>query len=425
MRKTLSIPLNGKWVFAESRRPGSLYKPEWMLDTLTSYYFTWDSTAEEREIVHAVYSESHSTQETEKLFSKNAPAGGDVQLMEDDALCAARGDSKKVLETTGVSLAHLPASSPTVQPLLEIHMDVERTVELIRRGRPRWWPLDEDMTREILQCNARSYWRQHREACQKRGEAMADVTAARDKSITLQPGYVYTVDVDMWGTVRISTFYVEVESARVYSQVLSFKERNQAQVRLKFKLSDKAKALLKQPVLGWVDLASQSGAWFGIWGLASVILSTFYSSLRMWGDLGPKDGEITLDEYQDRRVCSYQQYGINVSLQKVSDLLVEPSQSKNLRKKVLLKEVLKDSVPVDSGWRLFPSVFPEPYTKDSNPLADLPAHVANLLGEVRVQLDDMVRLDSMAADGEDDELQQLEEEEKQTQIRCGSCLSYA
>ena len=73
-----------------------------------------------------------------------------------------RGDSKKVLETTGVSLAHLPASSPTVQcatqhdaahcpvasaafatvwfqfdgqrPLLEIHMDVERTVELIRRG---------------------------------------------------------------------------------------------------------------------------------------------------------------------------------------------------------------------------------------------------------------------------------------------------
>ena len=32
--------------------------------------------------MHAVYSESHSTQETEKLFSKNAPAGGDVQLME-------------------------------------------------------------------------------------------------------------------------------------------------------------------------------------------------------------------------------------------------------------------------------------------------------------------------------------------------------
>ncbi|CAE7230650.1 unnamed protein product [Symbiodinium sp. CCMP2592] len=453
MRKTLSIPLNGKWVSAESRRPGSLYKPEWMLDTLTSYHFTWDSTAEE----------------TEKLFSKNAPAGGDVQLMEDDALCASRGlktpcpidvlytgkilykgqhsgDNKKVLEKTGVSLAHLPASSPAVQPLLEIHMDVERTVELIRRGRPRWWPLDEDMTREILQCNARSYWRLHREACQKRGvvqqpafpfavdleEAMADVTAARDKSITLQPGYVYTVDVvaaviplyvkDMWGTVRISTFYVEVESARVYSQVLSFKERNQAQVRLKFKLSDKAKALLKQPVLGWVDLASQSGAWFGIWGLASVILSTFYSSLRMWGDLGPKDGEITLDEYQAkhekklellkrkaaRRIKvqlekAYQQYGISVSLQKVSDLLVEPSQSKNLRKKVLLKEVLKDS----------------------NPLADLPAHVANLLGEVRVHLDDMIRLDSMAPDGEDDELQQLEEEEKQTQIRCGSCLSYA
>ena len=36
LRKTLSLPLNGKWVFAENRREGSLYKPEWMLDTLTS-----------------------------------------------------------------------------------------------------------------------------------------------------------------------------------------------------------------------------------------------------------------------------------------------------------------------------------------------------------------------------------------------------
>ncbi|CAE7657657.1 unnamed protein product, partial [Symbiodinium pilosum] len=453
LRKTLSLPLNGKWVFAENRREGSLYKPEWMLDTLTSYFFTWDSTAED----------------TEKLFSKNAPAGGDVQLVEDEVLCTARGlktpcpvevlytgkilykgkhagDSKKVLQKTGVSLSHLPASSPTVQPNLEIHMDIERTMELVQRGRPRWWSKDEKILREILECNVRSYWELHRESCQKRGieqqpafpfsidleEAMADVTAARDKSVTLQPGSVYTIDVtaaviplyvkDMFGTITLSTFYVEVESARVYSQALSFKERNQAQVRLKFRLSDKAKALLKQPVLAWVDLASESGAWFGIWGLASLILSSLYSSLRMWGELGPKDGEITLDEIQakhekklqilKRKAArkikaqleeAYQQYNIVVSWQKVYDLLVEPSQSKNLRKKVLLKDVLKDS----------------------NPLAELPAHVASLLGEVRVHLDELVDVDKLSEHDEDEELMQLEEEERKRRVRCCAFLSHA
>ncbi|CAE7448584.1 unnamed protein product, partial [Symbiodinium natans] len=442
MRKTISIPFNGKWIQAASRREGSLYKPEWMLDTLTSYYFTWDSTAED----------------TEKLFSKNAPAGGDVQLLDDQVLCTARGektpcpvevlytgkilykgehsgDNKKVLEKTRVLLSQLPASSPTFQPTIEIHMDINRTVELVRRGRPRWWSREERVLREVLQCNVRSYWEEHRSACMEHGvdqqpafpflvdleEAMADVTAARDKSMTLQTGVVYTIDVtlavmplyvkDTFGSITISTFYVEVESARVSSKALGFKERNQAQVRLKFKLSEKAKAMLKQPVMPWADLASESGAWFGIWGLASVVLTSLYSSLKMWGNLGPRDGELTMEEYQAKHEskihilkkksarkiqaqleAEYQQYGIRVSYQKVYDQLVAPSRSRNLRKKVLLKSVLKDT----------------------NPLAGLPEHVASLLGEVRVALDDVVDVDKISeyGDNEDEELAQMEEEER-------------
>ena len=47
MHYTVAMPLNGKWIQAEYRRPGSIYKPEWMLDSLESYFFTWDTTAEE------------------------------------------------------------------------------------------------------------------------------------------------------------------------------------------------------------------------------------------------------------------------------------------------------------------------------------------------------------------------------------------
>ena len=47
MHYTVTMPLNGKWIQAQYRRPGSLYKPEWMLDSLESYFFTWDPTAEE------------------------------------------------------------------------------------------------------------------------------------------------------------------------------------------------------------------------------------------------------------------------------------------------------------------------------------------------------------------------------------------
>lgn len=52
---------------------------------------------------------------------------------------------------------------------------------------------------------------------------------------------------DMFGSSSIATFYIEVDSARVYKQLLGFKERNQAQVRLKLRLNDRALALMKQP----------------------------------------------------------------------------------------------------------------------------------------------------------------------------------
>ncbi|CAJ1370771.1 unnamed protein product [Effrenium voratum] len=446
MRYTVNMPLNDKWIQAENRREGSIYKPEWMLDTLTSFFFTWDKTAEE----------------TEKIFSEGAPAGGDVQLSYDPMLCAAQdakipcpvkvlytgktlykgehsGYNRKVLSKTGVSLEQLPASSPTIVPLIEIHMDVEKTVQLVQRGQPKWWPSTERTLREVLQCNEQSYWSEHRADCRALGieqlpvfpftvdleEAMGDVTSARDKSMTLQPGTIYTIDVsiavmpqylkDMWGSVSVATFFVEVESVRVYAQALSFKERNEAQLRLKFRLSEKAKAMMKQPVMPWTNFLSSAGAWFGIWGLASVILSGLYSSLRMWGDLGPRDGEATLEDFQaqheeklglKRRQAArkikaqleeeYKEYGIRIGIKKVYDLLVQPSSTKGLRSKVMLRDVLKDS----------------------NPLSELPEHVASLLGEVRVHLDEMGHQES--SEHEDDEqLMQLEATEKQR--KGGAC----
>lgn len=447
MRYTVTMPLNDKWIQAENRRPGSVYKPEWIVDTMQSYFFTWDATAEE----------------TEKMFSDNAPAGGDVQLSYDERLCAARdakvpcpvpvlytgktifkgehsGNARKVLEKTQVSLSHLPASSPTLMPVLEIHLDINRTVALVRRGRPQWWPTDEAKLRDVLQCNVKTYFAEHREECREIGvdqqpvfpfhvdleEAMGDVTSARDKSMTLQPGHAHIIDVsvaviplyakDMFGSVSIATFYIELEAIRVYKQALGFKERNEAQIRVKFRLSEKAKALMRQPVMPWATFLSQAGAWFGIWGIASVVLSGLYSTLKMWGDLGPRDGELTMEEYQEQHTQKvdlkkkraarkikaqleeeYKANGLQISYQKVYDLLVQPSSTTNLRKRVLLKDVLKGS----------------------DPLVDLPEHVVSLLGEVRVHMDD--NYEEADDDSEADEamITEMEErEKKQGSARC-------
>lgn len=439
MRYTINMPLNDKWIQAESRRPGSVYKPEWIVDTMQSYFFTWDSTAEE----------------TEKIFSNNAPAGGDVQLSYDERLCAARdqkapcpvpvlytgktlykgehsGNNRKVLEKTQMSLNHLPASSPTIVPVVEILMDIDRTVKLVKRGRPQWWPSDEQKLREVLQCNVKTYYEENRNRCRDLGvdqqpafpfqidleEAMSDVTSARDRSMTLQPGYAHSIDVslaviplyvkDMLGSTSIATFYVEVEAVRVYKQALGFRERNEAQVRVKFRLSEKAKALMKQPVMPWANFLSQAGAWFGIWGIASVVLSGLYKTFKMWGDLGPRDGELTQEEYQaqheekidfkKKRAArkikaqleeAFSDRGLQVSYQKVYDLLVQPSSTTGLRSQVLLSQVLKGT----------------------DPLVDLPEQVVSLLGEVRVHLDEMDEVDD-ESEMEDEMLNKIEEEER-------------
>ena len=440
MRYTVTMPLNDKWIQAENRRPGSVYKPEWIVDTMQSYFFTWDATAEE----------------TEKIFSDNAPAGGDVQLSYDERLCAARdakapcpvpvlytgktifkgehsGNARKVLEKTQVALSHLPASSPTLMPVLEIHLDINRTVALVRRGRPQWWPTDEAKLRDVLQCNVKTYFAEHRERCREIGvdqqpvfpfhidmeEAMGDVTSARDKSMTLQPGHAHIIDVsvaviplyakDMFGSVSIATFYIELEAIRVYKQALGFKERNEAQIRVKFRLSEKAKALMRQPVMPWATFLSQAGAWFGIWGIASVVLSGLYSTLKMWGDLGPRDGELTMEEYQEQHTQKieikkkraarkikaqleeeYKANGLQVSYQKVYDLLVQPSSTTNLRQRVLLKDVLKGA----------------------DPLLDLPDSVVSLLGEVRVHMDPNFEEEDDDSEEEMRMITEMEEKEK-------------
>lgn len=62
---------------------------------------------------------------------------------------------------------------------------------------------------------------------------------------------------------------------RLSQQALGFKERNEAQIRVKFRLSEKAKALMRQPVgeplvdggvgwgMGW--LVGKDGCVYNIW----------------------------------------------------------------------------------------------------------------------------------------------------------------
>ena len=44
MRFSIHMPLNDKWIQAEERRPGSVYKPEWIVDTMQSDLKKWTLT---------------------------------------------------------------------------------------------------------------------------------------------------------------------------------------------------------------------------------------------------------------------------------------------------------------------------------------------------------------------------------------------
>ena len=94
---------------------------------------------------------------------------------------------------------------------------------------------------------------------------MSDVTSARDKSMTLQPGYAHTVDAsvavmplyvkvtvpsaqqldgnhwfpvvtwpreDMFGSTSIATFYIELESVRIYKQAESVISESEVQMNI-------------------------------------------------------------------------------------------------------------------------------------------------------------------------------------------------
>eukprot|EP00931_Biecheleriopsis_adriatica_P069437 TRINITY_DN4328_c0_g1_i1.p1 TRINITY_DN4328_c0_g1~~TRINITY_DN4328_c0_g1_i1.p1 ORF type:complete len:283 (-),score=53.66 TRINITY_DN4328_c0_g1_i1:190-1038(-) len=264
-------------------------------------------------------------------------------------------------------------------------MDVEATVAAALRGEPQYWPSDEKKLREVLNCNEQAYHAQNSRRCNRLGvasaafpfeidlqEAMGDVTSASDSYVTLLPGEVTVISVvvdvyprydkGLWGDITLSTFFVAVDSVKAYKQVLPFNQRNQANIRVKFSVNKAKRALLKQPKTSFVDFLNLGGSWVGLWGLAGLLLSSIYKGLKMFGHLGPKDGDIVGDSAQDlhneemqmkREKAAkqikdaleerYREYGIEVDLQKVHEHLVDVPGTRNVQKTIPLSTVLKDT----------------------------------------------------------------------------------
>jgi len=439
MKYEVEVPFNDKWIQGEERTESFFYKPEWILDFATVYYFTYDKTAEE----------------TENAFASKAPAGGDVLITNDTLYCEAHGmpapcpqsmlyagkmvfrgqssgDNKQVLEKTGVTLSQLPASSPAMVPRLTLHLDIDRTVDLIMRGKPQWWP-EPEKTREILKCNDAMYNNDEnldniQTRCRELGiatppfpytvdleDAMAAISSAQDQALSILPGYIYTIDIvlnlqphyeeDMFGTRLLKTFIISLSSVKGSKGEMSFNHRNQASFRVKFALNNNVRGLLQRPVMPWLSLLTQAGAWMGMWGMAGLMLSMTFKGLRMWGDVGPDDPGSLMDSMQDNhmRKCElrrkkaarkikedlereYRFYNIKVDLEKVLTLLVDPPSTKGLREQVKLVDVLKDA----------------------NRNAGLHDHISSVLGEVRVQMN---KQEDDSEQSDDEELEELERKE--------------
>jgi len=320
------------------------------------------------------------------------------------------GDNRKVLENTGLSLSQLPATNPTMLPVLTLHLDIDRTVELVMRGAPQWWPSKEQKVRDVLECNDATYNNEDNPDFQRKcrkldiaspifpysvdvEDGVAEISNAEDQAITLVPGEVYVLDVilnfqpqyheDMFGTRTLKTFVMSLNSVKGYKTALSFEHRNEARFRVKFTLNNNARALLVRPVMPWLLLLAQMGAWMGLWGMTGFLLSTCFKQLKLWGHVGPDDPGLLMDSLQEMhdRKCElmrkkaarklkanleneYRQYNIKVDIEKVAALLVDPPSTKGLLQSVRLVDVLKEH----------------------DPNAGLHDHITSVLGEVRLQM---------------------------------------
>eukprot|EP00930_Biecheleria_cincta_P019980 TRINITY_DN1510_c2_g1_i1.p1 TRINITY_DN1510_c2_g1~~TRINITY_DN1510_c2_g1_i1.p1 ORF type:complete len:1139 (-),score=228.16 TRINITY_DN1510_c2_g1_i1:210-3443(-) len=443
---TTKTPINGKWIMQDSRASG-FYKPEWILDTLHSFHFTWDKLAEF----------------TENEYAKKAPAGGDWVMSNDQFFCEASGytvtpcpqkvlysgrtlykgthfgDNKKVLKETGSVLSQIPASSPVVKPVVMVRMDIDSTIRLIKRAGPKYWPKDEDVLREILSCNTQEYLKENLRKCGRLGlhsavfpyivdisQAIESVSQAKDKAITLRPGFVIVLDIvlniqplyvqDTWGSTSIRSFYIDVERIAATESQLAFNKRNEGHFRVKFSLNPKVRSLMQRPQIPFLTLVALAGSWMGIWVLCELVLNALFKCLKMWGNLGPQDSEHLLDQIQaghnkkcdlERKMAArqikleleeeYAEYNIKVDMHKVMENICNKSKTRGLRQKVLLRDVLKAEDPYES----------------------LPEHVQGLIGEVHVHLQG-IHGPTHDADSEQGDQEELEEVERELKRRRGS-----
>jgi hypothetical protein len=412
---TVSQPLNGKWILAEDKSYDM--RPEWMLDFDNVYHYTWDALADM----------------TEKAFKSKQPPDGDWVLVYDNHTCNQRckkrvnghceeqvmapcmenrvyagkmlymgqhsGDNVETLETTDLALHQIPASIPTNRPTMDVMLDVESTMELIKRSAPVYWPQEDEMLRLVLECNVEETYKTKADECKKKvglkmpvfpfevklQEAVSGVSSAKDSGLFLKPGVLYTFWIslsmspkyvtDFWGKTVIQTWNM-VSDTYVTEQQLQANEKQQSRMRVQLTVNKQSTQLFWQYQYSIFMFMTSAGAWAGIWGIGLGFLGTIFKHLKPFGFLGPLDGDAVPESKQEVfegkladlkekaakriKVGIESQYdGVVVDEDKVRALIVESTSSKQAFKEVKLKELFK-------------------FTNE-DPMANLPDHVVELL----------------------------------------------
>lgn len=390
---TVRTPLNGKWVMQEARDPSATYTPEWQLDQLLTFFFTWDQLAED----------------AEAAFMAKSPAGGDFMQLTDPEICASlqqtapcvqqqlyagkltykgthSGDNFKTTTNAGVGLHQLPASTPALMMRIELALDVEATVALVKRAQPSMWPSDEARLRQILNCNVQPN-NMDATLCQGLGVstpifpyiidlqgALSEVSIAADSSLSLKPGQIYTVDVmisiqsvflmNFWAGIpglddsHIATWKVEVTRVKLTSADLGFNQRSQSQVRARITIDAGARRLLNRPETTAVDALTAAGSWNGLWGIAAGLVGTIAGALAVWGSLGPNAADdlhnIAIADYEKeleaRRAKAvetitkeleekYKDYDLKIDPDKVRRFIVTQPETSHIRQETRLADL--------------------------------------------------------------------------------------
>lgn len=391
----VNTPVNGKWVMNEERE-AMIYRPEWLLDFELDFYFMYDPLADA----------------AEKDFGRKKPPGGDFVSVSDPVICGAlqqtapcvqqqlfagkldfrgqqSGDNAETVANGGVGLHQLPASDPALMTSLEVVIDIEATVQVVKRANPQLWPKDEAFLRRILNCNvAGNASTADMDWCVDHGirnpvfpynvdlqGALSEVTIASDSALSLMPGIVYTIDVTIsiqpmyvsgfWANIpalddsHIATWQIETPKVKVTQQKLGFNMRNQGQVRVRLTVDSQARRLQTKNVKALFDLLTDAGSWAGLFGLAAITTGAYLYVLSPWGKLTARD---EYDLKQDRVVKSEKEisknreeavdwiatrleeiHGKRIDRMKVRRKIVEATSTVGRLRKTPLKDLVQDA----------------------------------------------------------------------------------